>query len=133
MVEQRNSVKQAPCVLLVDDNLAVRRAIKLLLQTCHYEVREYSRATDLLSDKRGRTGCCLITDYWMPKINGLELLQRLRTTGWRGPAILITGHLEPDLAQRAIAWGFCAVIEKPITDMRLVDLLKECLSAPIAT
>lgn len=132
MVELRNSVKDAQCVLLVDDDLAVRRAIKLLLQTCHYEVREYCRATDLMCDEQAWAGCCLITDYWMPEINGLELLRKLRNTGWLGPAILITGHPERDLAQRAIAWGFYGVIEKPLTDLRLIKLLKECLAAPLA-
>lgn len=131
MVEHGASVKNAQCVLLVDDDLAVRRAIKLFLQTRHYEVREYSRASDLLSDKQAWASSCLITDYWMPEINGLDLLRKLRNAGWLAPAILITGHLERHLAQRAIAWGFYAVIEKPLTDMRLIKLLNECNVAPI--
>jgi two-component system response regulator FixJ len=132
VVEQINSVKHAPCVLLVDDDLAVRRAIKVLLETCNYEVREYSRAADLLSDAKARAECCLITDYCMPEVNGLELLRNLRNTGWLAPAILITAYLDRDLAQRAIAWGFYAVIEKPLTDLRLIRLLEECLGTPIA-
>lgn len=83
MIEHCNSVKHVQCVLLLDDDLAVRREIKLLIQTCHYEVREYS-PTDLLCDAQARIGCCLIADYWMPEINGLELLRKLRdTAGWR--------------------------------------------------
>jgi CheY-like chemotaxis protein len=131
VVERENSVAQAPCVCLVDDDRAVCRAIKLLLQTSHYDVRDYSQASDLLCDAQALTCGCLITDYYMPGMSGFELLRKLRKSGWLHPAILITGHNEHDLVQRAIACGFYAVVEKPLVDLRVIKLLKECLGAPI--
>ena len=131
VIERKNSIKHAPCVLLVDDDRAVRRAIKLLLESSNYNVREYGQASDLLCDEVAKTCGCMITDYCMPEMSGLELLRKLRSIGWLGPAILITGHHESDLVQRAIASGFYAVIEKPLTDLRLIKLVSECLCTPL--
>ncbi len=124
----RTSDAQRPCVLLVDDDPAVRRAITLLLRTSGYAVRGYERAVDLLHDPMARAAQCLITDYAMPAIDGVTLLRTLRAQGWTAPAILITGLYKGTMEQMARETGFSAMLEKPLTDERLLDLLAGCLN-----
>ncbi|WP_447954093.1 response regulator transcription factor [Sphingopyxis chilensis] len=118
------------CVLLVDDDQAVRRSIKLLLRARGFSVHDFGSAVELLAD-HGRAPCrCLITDYLMPSMDGLALLARLQASGWSGPAILITGCYQKDLEKRALDAGFSALVEKPLTDEKLVGLIAQCLDKP---
>lgn len=117
-------------VLLVDDDQAVRRSIKLLLRARGFNVRDFESAADLLADQMSGSCQCLITDYLMPSMDGLVLLERLRARGWTGCAALITGCYQNDLERRALAAGFLAVVEKPLTDEKLVDLIALHLGKP---
>lgn len=118
------------CVLLVDDDRAVRRSIKLLLRARGFSVHDFASGVELLADRACAQSHCLITDYSMPSMDGLMLLARLRAGGWPGTAILITGRYQHDLEKRALDAGFSALVEKPLTDEKLVDLIAQCLDKP---
>lgn len=113
-----------PQVILVEDDDAVRRSLQLLLHWHGYDVRAYpgaaaaSLATDL--DRAH----WLIADYRLPDGDGLEVLEALRRRGWAGRALLVTGHSEPDLAPRAFAAGYHAVIEKPLRQHEVLSALR---------
>lgn len=66
----------------------------------------------------------------MPSMDGITLLARLRQSGWPGTAILITGRYQHDLEKRALEAGFSALVEKPLTDEKLVGLIAQCLDRP---
>ncbi len=117
-----------PCVLLVDDDRAVRRALRLLLRARGYDVRDYGMGSELLADAESTRGRCLITDYSMPAMDGFALLTALRARGWCAPAILISGRYEGNLERKALETGFSVVIEKPLTDGRLLEALARCLN-----
>lgn len=118
------------CVQLVDDDEAVRRSVSLLLRAHGFCVCDFGSATELLESDTC-SGChCLITDYSMPSMDGITLLARLRQSGWPGTAILITGRYQHDLEKRALEAGFSALVEKPLTDEKLVGLIAQCLDWP---
>lgn len=118
------------CVLLVDDDQAVRRSVGLLLRARGFSVHDFGSAAELLADRACAQSHCLITDYSMPSMDGLTLLARLRASGWPGTAILITGRYQHDLEKRALEAGFSALVEKPLTDEKLVGLIAQCLDKP---
>jgi two-component system response regulator FixJ len=130
-VDQANEEKcENPCVLLVDDDLAVRRSIKLFLSTKGYEVRDFGSGAELLACRKRAPYRCLITDFVMPAMDGLTLLARLRATGWSAPSILITGCYQKDLERRALDAGFSALVEKPLTDEKLLGVITHYLGTP---
>jgi len=108
-------------VVLVDDDAAVRGSLKLLLTGRGHHVDDFARGQAVLDAHIGVDSACLIADYLMPDIDGLSLLSRLREQGWLGPALLITGHFDGTLEQRAQAVGYSAIFEKPLRNERLVD------------
>ena len=109
-------------VVLVDDNAAVRNSLKLLLTARGYDVDLYAGGDAVLAAKLDdRASRCLIADYLMPDIDGLNLLERLRSGGWSGPALLITGHFNSMIEHRALAAGYSQVFEKPLNHGRLLD------------
>ena len=109
-------------VVLVDDHAAVRNSLRLLLTGRGYDVDLYAGGEAVLEAKlNGDARTCLIADYLMPDIDGLTLLERLRKQGWSGPALLITGHFNATLEQRALAVGYAQVFEKPLDHERLLN------------
>lgn len=121
--------KQTGPVLVINDDEAVRHSLQFALECEGLDVRLYQGAADLLSDPAlPRTGC-LVVYYWMPDMDGFQLVGRLRERNIGLPAILIIGRPSDDLHQRAEAAGFRCVVEKPFEDDLLLDGIQDALVA----
>jgi two-component system, chemotaxis family, CheB/CheR fusion protein len=109
-----------PTIFVVDDEGAVREAMRALLEEEVWAVEVYASGEAFLDAYRpGREGC-LVVDARMPRMSGLDLLERLKTEGARPPAIMITGHADIRLAVRAMKAGALAFLEKPVQYDELV-------------
>lgn len=121
--------KRTGPVLVIDDDAAVRHALKFALELEGLDVRLYEGAAALLRDATlPRTGCLLV-DYWMPDMDGMELVERLRARAVGLPALLITARPTGDLRRRARHAGFRGVVEKPFEDGALLDGIRDALAA----
>lgn len=110
-----------PKVLLLEDDSGVRRSLQLLLQARGYEVRAHAAGRSLLADENVEDAVCLVADYRVEDIDGIEVLSRLRTRSWAAPAILITAYPSDDLRERAIQAGYAVVLDKPLRQRALVE------------
>jgi two-component system, LuxR family, response regulator FixJ len=117
-------------VLIVDDDAAVRSALKFALEVEGFRVRLYDRPSAVLADQDLPDRACMVIDYRMPCIDGLELLKRLRDRRVDLPAILISGRVNDQLRGRASQSGVSCVLEKPLSDGTLVERIREALGAP---
>jgi len=116
-------------VLVADDDAAVRDSLKFVLGLEGLDVRLYKDGAELLREPAlPRTGC-LVVDYWMPGMDGLELDGHLRDRAVELPAILITGRATGDLQRRASHAGFRSVVEKPFEDGALLGGIRDALAA----
>jgi len=105
---------QAQTIFVVDDDSAVREAMRDLLREDGRTVEIYTSSEAFLEAYRpGREGCLLI-DARMPGMSGLDLLQRLKNEGTRLPAIMITGQGDVPMAVEAMKAGAADFIEKPV-------------------
>ncbi|WP_029992074.1 response regulator [Sphingomonas sp. YL-JM2C] len=102
----------------MEDDSAVRRSIQLILQARGYDVRAFSSGALALADPASVSAACLVTDYRMAGMSGLDLLRGLRAVGWRRPAILITAH-RSDYIEKSEGVLFDEILEKPLLDRRL--------------
>lgn len=119
-----------PRVLLVEDDPAVRRALQLLLIGEGYDVRAYRSAIGLADDPEALRAACLVADLMMPEKDALQLLQDLRTAGWTGPAILISGHLNEARVAKAHSEGFQVALPKPIGENMLTRSVAQLIGRP---
>ncbi|XYD10701.1 response regulator [Methylobacterium sp. NMS12] len=120
--------KRTGPVLVVDDDEAVRDSLKFALELEGLQVRLYAGAAQLLRDVALPTDGCLLVDYRMPDMDGLELVARLRARDVALPAILITGRLSGALGRLAADAGFRRVVEKPFEDGSLLEGIHEALA-----
>lgn len=116
-----------PVVLLVDDDPAVTHAVQFSFDLEGLDVRSYRDAESLLAAGDLPEGGCLILDYHLPGVDGLDLLDRLRAKGVRMPAVLITTNPRPLLRARAATAGV-PIIEKPLLTDALLTAVRGALA-----
>lgn len=112
---------------IVDDDEAVGRSIKFLLESNGWIAAFYQGAEAFLAAALPRAGC-VITDFHMPGMNGLQLQAELAEQAIRLPVILMTGHGEVPVAVRAMKAGAVDFLEKPFADDTLFLAVEQALA-----
>jgi two-component system, LuxR family, response regulator FixJ len=114
-------------ILIVDDDEAVRESLRSLMKSEGFAVRAFSNGHDLLNEASLPAIGCLVVDYHMPAMNGLELVSALRGRGVSIPAILITSNPTKYVRDRAAAIAVL-VVEKPRLGSYLLDCVREAVA-----
>ncbi|WP_084156937.1 PAS domain-containing response regulator [Haladaptatus cibarius] len=102
------------CVLLVDDEPDLANMTSLFLQREHdaIETRTETNPVDALSRLETERFDCVISDYDMPEMNGLELLSAIRDSHSELPFVLFTGKGSEEIASEAISAGVTGYLQK---------------------
>jgi RNA polymerase sigma factor (sigma-70 family) len=116
-------------VFIVDDDLAIRHAMTLLVQSVGLESRAFATADDFLECFDRHSAGCLVLDIRMPGLSGLELQERLLELGVSIPIIFITGHADVPMAVEAMQKGAFAFIQKPFRDQELLESISDAMIA----
>ncbi len=116
-------------VLVVDDDESMRNAVQGLLTETGFANAAYASAEELIAAGRIGEASCLISDFKLPSMSGLELMSELRRQGIQLPVIVITGHDTPGLSQEAALRGAMAYLVKPFSGRELLKTLKELQKA----
>lgn len=120
-------VPTRPSVVLVEDDPAVTRAIEFSFGLEGLDVRSYADGAGALAAEPPRRAGCLVLDYQLPDMDGLDLLQRLRAGGVSAPAILITTNPREAVRRRAQAAG-APIVEKPLLSDALLDSVRQAIA-----
>jgi two-component system CheB/CheR fusion protein len=116
-----------PVIFVVDDDRAVREAIRDALEYEGRSVQTYSTCEAFIEAYRPGHEACLLIDAYLPGMNGLELLRWLGHSGHRLPAIMITGDSDVPMAVQAMKAGAWDFIEKPIGHRELLESIENAL------
>lgn len=115
-------------VCVVDDDAAVRDALRTILEDSGYEVAALGSSVEFLDSLSvGAEPSCILSDVRMPEMSGLELLKTLSTRGIKSPIILITGFADVPMAVEAMKAGAADFIEKPFTADRITSAVSAAL------
>jgi FixJ family two-component response regulator len=129
MQETQGVTRPRPTILVVEDDAAVCNSLKFSLELEGFSVRTYPSGQELLRDRDIPDYGCLVIDYNLPEMNGLELFKQMRRHDCALPAILITTYVSASLRERAGAAGM-SVVEKPLMNSSLVDAINNILVPP---
>jgi two-component system, chemotaxis family, CheB/CheR fusion protein len=122
------SAGAAATVCVIDDDDALRHVLRMALEAEGFNVQDFATGAAFFEAYRAGRADCLLVDAYMPGMDGMDVLAKLRADGDRVPAIMITGSSDVAMAVGAMKAGAFDFIEKPIGNG---DLLA-CLARAIA-
>lgn len=116
-------------VFVVDDDEAMRRSLRFLIESVGLAVETYGSGEEFLErSDLTRTGC-VVLDVRMSGMSGLDVQQELHRRRVATPVIVITGYGEVTTAVRAMRAGAVDFIEKPFHDQELIDKVQEAIGS----
>jgi two-component system, NtrC family, nitrogen regulation response regulator NtrX len=114
-------------VLIVDDEAGVRSALAGVLRDEGYDTEAVSSGEAGLTAVSRRRFDLILLDVWLPGIDGLTTLERLRDRRVDAEVIVISGHGNIESAVRAIKMGAFDFVEKPISLEKIVLVVRNAL------
>lgn len=119
--------REGGTVFIVDDDVAVRNAVTLLVQSLGLRPQAYDSAEAFLQAYNPASGGCLVLDLYMPGMNGVELQHELVARGIKIPVIVITAFKDDPLIRRAREAGARTVLTKPFQQQVLLRSIESAL------
>ena len=115
-------------ILVVEDDPLLRPALGKIVRRAGYACLTVANAREALDFVRTRVPDLVITDYRMPEMSGVAFLEELRTVpeAQRAPAIMLTGHLTPELV-RQVSDLSAKLLSKPVEAADLVATIRQLL------
>lgn len=116
-------------VLIVDDDPAVAKAVSRLLRASGYNAQVFGSAQEFIDSYKPGIGGCLIADFSMPGINGLELLRWLTDAGLSLPVLFVTGLDDiPQTVRATMLEGAVDILTKPVNPCELLAAIQKALA-----
>ena len=116
-------------IFIVDDDSAVLSSLQVLFESVGLRVEVFDSGKAFLESINPLRKGCLIIDYSMPGMNGLELRAQLNKRHITLPTILLTGHADVPIAVRALKTGIVDVVEKPFEVQSLLQKVCDALAS----
>ncbi len=112
-----------PTVYIIDDDLSILRGLNRLVRAAGLYAESFSSAKDFLaSDKHKRPGC-IVLDFRMPNMSGIELQKELCNAEYHMPIIFLSGHANIPTAAQAMKVGAIDFLTKPVDKNDLMNAI----------
>jgi two-component system, LuxR family, response regulator FixJ len=115
-------------ICVIDDDFDVLKSLRFLLETEGFDVRTFRSGAALLGSHARYDSDCLVIDFKMAGIDGIELAQKLRDLGINTPVVLITGYPDGNILAKAGSAGVRHVLLKPHLEDSLVTTVRNAVN-----
>ena len=123
---------RTPNILVVDDDRTTRHLTRTTLAKAGYTVRVAQDGAEALTRMRGKKFDLVLLDVWMPRMDGLAVLDRMKRLKTRPRVIVMTSDDAPQTVLKAIRRHAYQYVHKPVEPAALVSIVREALkSAPV--
>jgi FixJ family two-component response regulator len=119
-------------IYVVDDDVDVCRALGRLLRSAYYDVRLFTSAVEFLELHDPLLHGCIVLDFAMPAMSGLEVQAALSRSGCRRPLIFLSAHGSIATSVDAMRAGAVTFLTKPIERRQLFGSIEEALRIDVA-
>jgi len=113
-----------PVVVVIDDDLEIRDALRGLLRTVGLCVETFASVQEFLDSAPADLPGCLVLDVELPGQSGLEFQEELAKAKFRLPIIFVSGHADVPMSVRAMKRGAIEFLTKPFRDQDLLDAIE---------
>src|SRR3984893_9308044 len=116
-----------PIVFVVDDDVSVRESLELLIRNAGWQPELFESAQEFLVRPRTQVPSCLILDFALPGLNGLQLQERIAADRADMPIIFITGAGDVPTTVQAMKAGAVEFLTKPFSDTVLLSAIQQAM------
>ncbi len=114
-------------IMIVDDEQPIRESLSGIFEDEGYLVSTAPSGEEAVARFRKQPVDCIFLDIWMPGIDGLETMERIKQLDGQVPIIMMSGHATIDTAVRATKLGAFDFVEKPFSAEKLLILLRNAV------
>jgi FixJ family two-component response regulator len=118
---------EGPIVFVVDDDISVRESLELLIRCEGWQPETFASGKEFLTRPRDLVPSCLVLDFSLPGLNGLELQKRVAIQRPDMPIIFITGHRDVPMTVQAMKAGALEFLTKPFGEDALLSAIRAAL------
>jgi FixJ family two-component response regulator len=120
-------LSMGPIVFVVDDDISVRESLELLIRCEGWQPETFGSAQEFLTRPRALVPSCLVLDFSLPGLTGLELQKRIAVERTEMPIIFITGHGDVPMTVQAMKAGAVELLTKPFNNDVLLTAIRAAL------
>jgi two-component system, NtrC family, nitrogen regulation response regulator NtrX len=117
----------ANSILIVDDERGIRDTLRAVLEDEGFAADAVGTGEECLQAVERKAYGCLLLDVWLPGIDGLETLEKLRAAGIDAAVVMISGHGNIETAVRATKLGAFDFIEKPLSIEKTILTIRNAI------
>lgn len=118
-------LQQSLQIVVVDDEPLFGKTVENMLATAGHRVTCFTSPKEILAELPHLNPQIILVDYYMPEMNGIELLKILRHRKPHIPVMLITGSPSTQITVTALKFGAADCIDKPISRKTLLEKIRE--------
>ena len=119
-------IKNKYTLLCAEDSLMSRKMIVEYLEDDFFEIYEASNGEEALVVYEEKNPSIIISDLNMPKMNGLQLIKKIRKTDKETPIIMLTAYTDMEYLLEAIELNLIKYLIKPLNEEKLDEALEVC-------
>jgi two-component system, chemotaxis family, chemotaxis protein CheY len=122
-------IDNAMRIMVVDDSEAVRELLSLILKNEGFDVVESNNGKDALKKLNKVNADMLITDLYMPEMNGMQLVERLRSCSRFKfmPVIMVSSENHESIIKKAKQIGVDEWLMKPFIRSDIMNVIRKCM------
>ena len=111
-------------ILVIDDEAGIRSSLKGILEDENFTVKTADTGEKGLDTLRGENFDLVLLDIWLPKLKGIEVLEKIKEIEENTQVIMITGHGSVEAAVKATKLGAFDFLEKPLSLEKVIVTVK---------
>jgi two-component system response regulator FixJ len=115
-------------VYIVEDDQEFLRTVSTFVRAAGYPVESFSSGEEFLNEVSPDRPACLVSDYRMEGLSGLQIQRRLRERGIDIPIVFVSGAADVGVAVQAMRQGAITLLEKPFSPGDLLKSIEEARS-----
>jgi len=120
-------VEPSSIVCVVDDDISVRESLELLIRKHGWQPETFTTAQEFLARPRQLVPSCLVLDFSLPGLNGLEVQKRVAVELPHMPIIFLTGFGDIPMTVQAMKAGAVEFLTKPISNESLLSAIRSAI------
>ena len=117
-------------IAIVDDDESVREGLASLMKAHGLAAEAFTSPEVFLSSGRCGVAACLIADFRMPGMTGIELYEHMVASGRPIPTILVTAYSNDRVQKHALDAGVLCYLTKPLKEEELLHWVRRALEGP---